>query len=520
MAAITIEQALQLAATQFQCGQLSAAESLCRNILAVQPHHAGVWHQLGTIAIASGRYQEASECFAQAVAQSPNEGRYYCDLGVSYRLMDKVEDAARAFEKAIALQPDLSKAHLNLVEALTSLGRYGEAISSGQQLLAKPRPEPSPEDDAIFAETYNHLGNALLKSHRDDEAIASYESALRLQPGFANAWSNLGFACFRAHRFVRAEQCYRQAIALRPDFAPAHHNLSLLLLLLGRLAEGWNEQEWRLASRPSPGPRWNGKPAPGQTILVHAEQGFGDMLQFFRYLPLVKERSSARVILFCQRELVRLFAGSHRDAEVIANDDDTALPPFHQQVPLFSLPLALNLLEPWHPAAAYISVDPKIRETWRQRLGPRSKLRVGLVWSGNPQQGDDATRSLTFAHLGPLLQLSKIDFYRLQIATPGADANLTDLTEHITDFADTAALMAELNLIITSDTATAHLAGALGRPVWTLLSSLPAWRWGLQREDTPWYPSMRLFRQRASGDWDEVIARVAGALGQMISRSA
>lgn len=512
MAAITVEQALQLAAAQLQAGQLGTAESLCRNVLAAQPHHAGAWHQLGTVTIASGRYQEAAECFAQAVAQSPGEGRYHCDLGVSYRLQEKLEDAVHSFARAVALQPDLPEAHLNLVEALISLGRHKEAIASGQQLLARRPEQSSSKLDLIFSETYNHLGNAFLQSRQLDEAIASYESALRLQPAYANAWSNLGIACFRAHQFERAEQSYRQAISLRPDFVRAHGNLALLLLLLGRYAEGWREQEWRLPSPSGPGPRWNGAPVPGQTLLVHAEQGFGDMLQFFRYLPLVKDRSRARVILFCQRELVRLFDDSNRGAEIIANDTKTALSSFDQQVPLFSLPLALNLPDPWHPPTAYLHANRKLRETWRQRLGSHLAFRVGLVWSGNPVQGDDASRSLTFEHLQPLLRLPHIDFYRLQIASHGADANLIDLTGYITDFADTAALMAELDLIITVDTAAAHLAGALGLPIWTLLSSLPAWRWGLQGEKTPWYPSMRFFRQKATGDWGEVIQRVAEAL--------
>ena len=437
---------------------------------------------------------------------------------MSLRLQGKVEEAAQAFQKSIALQPDLLEAHLNLVEALIALTRFEEAIASGQQLLAK-RPTPSsPQLDVIFAEVFNHVGNAFLENRRSDEAIANYESALRLNPDYADAWSNLGIAHFRTHQFERAEQAYRKAIALRPDFARAHVNLSLLLLLLGRYAEGWHEQEWRLADPSKPGPRWNGEPVPGRTILVHAEQGFGDLLQFFRYLPLVKARSEARVILFCQRELVRLLAAAECGVEVIANDQDTVIPPFDLQVPLLSLPLALDLPDPWHPDSAYLSALPEWRARWRKRLGRRSGLRVGLVWAGNSGQGDDASRSLTFEQLRPLLRLPKIKFYRLQIAAAGAGAEstvekkLVDLTADITDFADTAALMAEMDLIITADTATAHLAGALGRPVWTLLSSLPAWRWGLQDDTTPWYPTMRLFRQKTPGDWKEVIQRLTEAL--------
>jgi tetratricopeptide (TPR) repeat protein len=525
MAAITVEQALQLATVHQQSGQLTAAEAMCRRVLEAQPHHAGAWHQLGTIAISGGRYGEAAEWFAQAVAQSPEEGRYHCDLGVSYRLLERLEDAAVSFQKALALRPDLAEAHLNLTEALTALGRFDEAMASGHQLLDRFGDAPA-EFIPIRAEAYNHLGNALLKSRKPEEAAASYESALRLKPDYADAWSNLGIAFFQTHQLERAMHCYRQAIALRPDFARAHANLALLLLLRGDYAEGWREQEWRLRSSDPArgleariGPQWNGTPAPGQTLLIHAEQGFGDMLQFFRYLPLVRERSEAhRVILSCQRELVRLLSKNSGEVKVVANDAESMLPPFDQQLPLLSLPLALNLLEPWHPESAYLRADPELRARWRDLLGPRSSFRVGLAWAGNAQQGEDRSRSMTFEHLLPLLRIPQIDFYRLQIAAPEAEnrpvenSKLIDLTSHITDFADTAALMAELDLIITVDTAAAHLAGAMALPVWTLLSLVPAWRWGLEGAATPWYPTLRLFRQKTAGDWDEVIQRVVGEL--------
>jgi hypothetical protein len=269
-------------------------------------------------------------------------------------------------------------------------------------------------------------------------------------------------------------------------------------------------------------PQWSGAAAPGKTILVHAEQGIGDTIQFLRYVPFVLERACvSRVIFECSPELLRLFNQNNiRNVEIVARQhwEAAASLPFDCHVPLLSLPLALEMFEPHSEVKPYLHAEEDLCATWRQRLGQNRVLRVGLAWAGNPMHRHDHRRTIYFEKLLPILRVPDVSFYNLQIGMPHTlsmqfvASGLLDLTEGICDFADTAALIAELDLVITVDTAVAHLAGALGRPVWTLLPFMPDWRWGLKREDTPWYSTMRLFRQPKAGDWESVIARVAGEL--------
>jgi hypothetical protein len=323
-----------------------------------------------------------------------------------------------------------------------------------------------------------------------------------------------------------AAACFRRAIELDPDLADARNNLGLHHLLHGRYEEGWREYEHRLACqkppRTFPTPRWRGERADGRTILIHREQGFGDMIQFARYAPLVRERSGAsRVMLETPPELARLFCqSSDWNAEIVssANSVEPFLPPFDCHAPWLSLPLALGLFAPLPMTRAYIVADPVLRRAWRQRLGETAAIRVGLAWAGNPRHKGDRLRSMSGESLLPLLQIPGFQFYSLQMGSQRrgaetlAEAGLIDLTASITDFADTAAFIAELDLVISVDTAIVHLAGAMGRLVWTLLPFQAEWRWGLAGDQTPWYPTMRLFRQPAFRDWDAVVERVAEEL--------
>jgi hypothetical protein len=315
-------------------------------------------------------------------------------------------------------------------------------------------------------------------------------------------------------------------LELEPNYAEAHYNLGMFLLQLGCYEEGWRECEHRLSCatvrRDFSRPRWNGERAKGRTILVYGEQGFGDALQFIRFVPLVRPKAGARrVILETHPALVRLLTQSGGwEAEITPGfqSAENALPSFDSQIPLLSLPLALGLFDPLPMTAAYLRADPELRRAWRERLGARSKPRVGLVWAGSADHTGDRLRSIPAKALLPLLQLRNLEFYSLQLGPPAAAttalaaAGLIDLTAHISDFADTAALLAELDLIISVDTAVAHLAGAMARPVWTLLPLQSEWRWGPAGEATPWYPTMRLFRQPAWGDWGAVVQRVAAEL--------
>lgn len=549
-----VEQALQTATAQYRGGLFAAAEAECRRILAQHPEHPNTMTLLGGILATLEHYDEAIAWLSKAAAQCPNQSRYHSDLGVIYRRAGRIEEAVASLERAAALEPDSPLVRLNLGDVLHAVGRLDEAISHWQFVLSVV---PN------CAEAHNNLGNAFTEQGKWPEAIARYRHALALKPDYVEAINNLASALLGANELAEALACcrralamrsrlaeghanlgavlvrqgvfdgalaaYRQALALRPDFAPARWNLALLLLLFGQYEEGWREHEWRWSSpdlsklrRSFSKPRWDGRPASGETILVYAEQGHGDTLHFVRYLPLVRAQAqAAEVILECPFELVRLLQESGGwDATIVARKswDTSQLPSFDRHIPLLSLPLALGINEPLGMKQAYLRAAPQESAAWRERLPSASGLRVGICWAGSSIHRDDKRRSISSHQFLPILRIPGVSFYSLQInpdlkqLAPLADAGLTDLTSFIGDFADTAALLSELDLVISVDTAVVHLAGALGGPVWTLLATVPDWRWGLSREDTAWYPSMRLFRQRQAGDWDEVIQRVVKEL--------
>ena len=549
MAALTLEQAFPLALGHHQAGRLAEAEAMYRQILAAQPNHAEALHLLGVLAAGAGRFEEAIGWISRAITLLPGRPVFHVNLGVAFRRMGRLEDAAANLQRAVALAPQMAEAHMNLGDAEIGLGRMDEAIASNRRALAL-RPDYAEAsnnlgnalggkqrwDEAMacyhralalrpdYAEAHNNVGNALIEHGRWSEAIPHCRRALELKPDLIEAYENVGIALVETQEFGAALDFFRQAIAVRPDFAPVHWNLALLLMRIGRWEEGWREYEWRwrhdgFASqrRNFPVPQWDDSRAKDATVLIHTEQGFGDTLQFLRYVPLVAARVG-RVILECPEKLVRLVVQSGGwNADIVVRGTG-ALPLFDRHIPMLSLPLALGHFEPLPMEAPYLRADSGMRAAWRERIGSSSDRRVGLAWAGSPEHRQDARRSIAEEKLLPLLHMPDVRFFSLQAGPRGAlpqvlaDAGVTDLRPHLTDFADTAALMAELDLIITVDTSVAHLAGALGRPVWMLLPYVPDWRWGLEKEDTPWYPSMRLFRQPRMGDWDSVIRRVAEEL--------
>jgi len=541
---LTLEQAHQIAIAHHQAGRLDQALALFRQIVAHQPQHSDAWHRLGLIELGRGRYALAVEALAHAASAAPMQAAIHSDLGVANWMAQRGPEAVASFRRAIELQPGLSHAYSNLADALFGMDRVDEAIACYRHCLAL---------NPNSAVAHNNLGNALMAKNLVEEAAASYERAAALDPGLLQAETNLGDALTKLGRLDEAMERCRRALAIRPDFAGghlnmgvvfwrrgehpqakacylralqcdpnlpnAHLNLGLLLLLLGEFEAGWREYEWRFDStamtRKPPRfaiPRWDGEPAPGRTILIHVDQGLGDSIHFLRYVPLVRAKAGAsRVILACQPELVRLANEiGGWEAEVVA---EARVEEADLHVPLLSLPLRLGLSEPLPMSQPYLHAETTRRGAWRARLDAKAKLRVGLAWAGSPLHKDDRWRTIALERLRPVLSVPEVRFYSLQISPRGeADPAITDFTADIADCADSAALIAELDLVITADTAVAHLTGALGRPVWTLVPFVPDWRWGLGREDTPWYPSMRLFRQPVSGDWDAVIARVAAEL--------
>lgn len=512
MPALTPEQAFQVALAHHRAGHFTEAATACARILTAEPSHAPTLNLLGMITAASGQIETSVNLFQRAIAQRPSESAYHFNLGATYRHLERIDEAVDCFYSALSTGAAPFATHLRLSEALRVSGRLDEAIASYHAML-KLQP-----DDAI---TLHDLGYTLARAGRRREAIEYYHRALAKRPVYPDAHVNLGTALLDEGRPGEAETAFRSAVSLRPDDAEAHSNLGVTLLLLECYAEGWEEFEWRWRLREtfSPrgvfsAPRWDGGPAPGQTILCHAEQGLGDTIQFLRYVPVARQRAHpGRMTLEVSPELARLVSGMG-DIVVRKSWDAANLPPFDQHIPLLSLPLVLGVAEPLPTDGPYLRGDPELRAAWQARLSGDS-FRVGIAWAGSAAHPHDERRSIAHEKLSPLLQVEGVSIYRLQLP-PATNEGFIDLTPQITDLADTAALIEELDLVISVDTAVAHLAGALGRPVWTLLPFAPDWRWGLGREDTPWYPSMRLFRQRTAGDWDEVVRRVAEELRALV----
>ena len=370
-----------------------------------------------------------------------------------------------------------------------------------------------------------NLGVALMNIGRLTDAEGELRVAVRLDPNLAAAQNNLGIALKDQGKYEQAMELYRKAIGLKPDYADAHWNLALVLLRLGQFKEGLAEYEWRGKVRtlkplpPLRQTRWNGEELAGKSIVLYPEQGFGDAIQFVRYLPVIEQRGG-RVVVAVPPELRRIFDLSYPSAQMV--NFGGQFPPIEMECPLVSLPFAfgtdLNSIPAQIP---YLKTDPTLVEKWGIRLGNRDgKLRIGITWAGNPSHHNDRNRSMNPADLRPLADIKHATFYSLQkdkipTQTLPPGVNLIDLTAELTDFADTAAMIQNLDLVISVDTAVAHLAGAIGKPVWVLLPLVPDWRWMQDRGDSPWYPTMRLFRQRSIGDWPGVIKDVAAALREM-----
>jgi tetratricopeptide (TPR) repeat protein len=509
---------LETAVQHHRAGRLAEAEALYREVLTHQPRHADSLHLLGVIADQTGRHEEAVSAIRAAIAINPGEAVYHYNLGIALTDQGKTSEAMACYQRAIDLNPDYAEAHNNLGLALRGVGRLEEALARHQWAIAL-----RPGD----AKAYNNLGITLRELGRLDEAVAAYRQALALQPDYPDALNNIGIGLKDQGHLAEALVHCRRAVAQRPDFAESHYNLGTTLLTAGELPEGWREFEWRWqtaqlvgAHPPFTQPQWRGEPASGQTLLIHAEQGYGDAVQFCRYATLAAERG-VHVYILVHAPLVRLMRRLPGVAGVLTYGDK--LPHFDWHCPMLSLPLAFGTDLTNIPASPYLSAEPADIETWRIRLAalPPAGLRVGLVWSGNPRllmpaaAAVNRRRSMPPEQLAPLYTRPDIQFFSLQKdAAPPENAPLIDLMAAVEDFADTAALITHLDLVISVDTAVAHVAAALGKPVWLLDRFDACWRWLRGRTDSPWYPSLRLYRQPAPGDWDAVVASVARDLAE------
>jgi len=459
-----------------------------------------------------GRTREALASFDLALALAPGSADAYNLRGNAHYTLKSFAAALADYDRAAALKPDAAPLHNNRGNALRELSRHEEALAAfGRAIALKPD----------YAEAHNNRGNALLGLNLVAEALADYDRALALKPDFADALVNRGNALHYLGRGREAIASFDAAIALSPQLAEAHWNKALTLLALGDFARGFAEYEWRwrrdseLKSRSFAQPQWQGEDIAGKTVLLHAEQGFGDTIQMIRYLPLVAARG-ARVVLEIPDDLRPLIGGTGVAATVRRGD---ALPPFDLHCPLMSLPLAFGTTLDTIPASVpYLSAPAERIAAWRARLADLTPPRVGLVWSGKPTHKNDHNRSIALTQLAPLLQTAGVTFVSLQTEYRDADrtalatAPLVRLDDALADFADTAAAIAALDLVIAVDTAVAHLAGAMGIPLWLLLPAIGDWRWLEGRTNSPWYPSARLFRQPQIGDWPGALANVAREL--------
>jgi Flp pilus assembly protein TadD len=543
-------------------GRHTDAEQLYRQAIALEPANAGMYGNLAVLLADRMRNEEAERCYLQAIALDPSDDSFWSNLGTLFASQNRDEEAERSYRHAVMLNPASAKAYSNLGILLAKHGQSFKAEQAYRNAIAL-----APD----HAETQNNLGLLLESLGRDQEAEACHRKALTLKPRSSPIHSNLGNLLARKQLNAEAEQCYRDAIELKPDSAIAHSNLGVLLadcqrvaeaeasfrhaiagdafyplakrnlaqllLFQGRLSEGWIYHEARYDSAlpdvdaplPNlPGAQWWGESLLGKSLLVWPEQGLGDMIQFCRYLPLLKKQGTTHITLVCRHELKTLMS-TLSGVDLVLSLGETSLLPEHDY---WTLPMSLPLhfktdLATIPDQLPYLFAERERIARWSLRL-PKQGLRVGLVWKGNPMHSNDSHRSLPgLSALAPLWKVPRVHFISLQTASPPetvADDNLLpilNLGDDILDFADTAAIVQQLDLMISVDTSVAHLAGALGMPCWVLLPARKTdWRWMAERLDSPWYPGvMRLFRQKKIGDWVLPVAQLAGALREFVAMS-
>ncbi len=505
-------------------GELDEAVACYRQALRLQPNHAMVLNNLGSALKSQGHLAEAEECYRQALQIEPGLADAYHNLGTLLLNQQHFVEASACFQRVLQIKPNHLNAIVNLGNALKNQGQVAEAAQSYQEAL---RLDPN------HALANNNLGNLLFEQHRVADAIDCFCQALRSDPGYANAHYNLGNALFVAGRLREADESFGQAARLDPGHKMARWNRSLSRLLQGDYEEGWRDYEFReaqpgLVCALFPQPRWDGSSLQGKTILLHAEQGLGDTIQFIRYAPLVKALG-CRVVVECQPALLGLLRRMPGIDQVVPRDDGDAtgspsgvLPAFDVHLPLLSVAGHFRTtLDSIPHDVPYLEADAALVEKWRRELAPLSGRKIGIVWQGNPSQGDDRHRSVPLHLFAPLAKVPGVQLISLQVG-PGQE-QLGEVQFPIMDLGgrfdrssldDLAAALVNLDLVVTVCTSVAHLGGALGVPVWVALKYVPHWVWLLERTDSPWYPSLRLFRQLVPGAWPDLFARIAAAIAE------
>jgi Flp pilus assembly protein TadD len=542
------------AQTLLQQNRLAEARELFGQICQRDRRDYEAWLNYGALSGRLGKYEDAETAFKQAFELRPNEPAICFNLAGLAELRQDPAAAEHYYLEYLKLKPDAPDGLKRLALLYLTLGRLDEAEQYCNQVLsfdpadavmynclanvkqeqgdyaaAEVAYQTALQHGAGKAEIYANLGNLFHAKGDFQQSLDWYKKSLALVPDSAATLASLGFLYFRYARFDEARDCFDQALQLEPDNHAVRWNRALLLLLLGEFRQGWQDYESRFKTvdtirqfgrRHSDKPRWTGENIKDKTLLVYAEQGLGDTLQFCRYLPLIKERVG-RLVFECQLPLSGLMKSLEGVDQLITPGEEME---YDVQIPLLSLPGLLSTdFENMPAEVPYLQADAEHLSKWHGIING-SGLKVGLVWAGNPKGLNDKRRSFDLQTLAPLAELENVTFYSLQkgeageqLRNPPAGLEIIDLGPQLEDFSDTAAAICQLDLVISVCTAVAHLTGALGRPAWTLLSYPADWRWFRDRQDSPWYPTMRLFRQSEMGDWVPVLERVAAELSEKAS---
>lgn len=490
-------------------------------IIAVHPDDFEAQNNRASAFFQMGALEQAILGFEKVLKINSEYAEAYLNLGITYDKLGLKKEALKNYNLAIRYKINKAAAYLNRGVILHESSEFTAALADFKRAI---------ELEPDYAEAYSNQGNVLRDLKHLDEALDSHHRATQLKPAYAEAYLNLANTLVDLKRFEEAFDSYDRAIHLKPDYVNANWSKAGLLLLNGKMRDGWQLHEWRWkieqqkeAIRKFSKPLWLGKEElSGKTILLYAEQGLGDTIQFCRYAALVKARG-ARVILEVPQPLITLLQGL-LGVDILL-DGRQPLPHFDYYCPLLSLPLAFDTeLETIPNALHYLTVDQVLRNEWALKLGKKIKPRIGVTWSGNPSHKNDHNRSLSLKILLQYLS-NDCEYFSLQKEIRDQDREMLQKStirhfgDQMTDFAETAALCDLMDLVISVDTSVAHLAGAMGKPTWILLPHIPDWRWLLGREDSPWYPSVRLFRQDRVGDWDGVLQNMKVALSKKFHAS-
>lgn len=517
----TLERALDTAIGLHQAGHLSEAEAAYRQLLQIVPDTPEIHNNLGCLYSDQGRLQEAVQSYLSALQLNPNYAEAFNNLGNAYKNLEDFREAINCYLKAIQFKPGNPAVYNNMGTVLRVMGEMENAAKCFKTALAL-KPD--------YAEAYQNFGTVLKEQGKLDEAANSYRTALQLNPQSAVSYVGLGNVLIECGKVDEALQSYETALALKPDFPEAKWNQALAYLMKGELEKGWEGQELRLKFQKYyphvyQKPFWKGETFQGKRLLIYDEIGYGDVFQFIRYLPWVKARGGT-VVFECKKGLSRLLSDFPGIDELLERSNEPVPEEnFDLQLPMESLPGIFGTTLATIPAdVPYLIVDPQLAQSWKKRLDVYAGFKVGLVWAGNPNNQYDSARSCALLDFTPLAAIEGVTFVSLQkgpaeaqLTNPPQGMRIIALGSELNDFADTAAVIESLDIVISVETAAPHLAGALGKEIWTILSFVPAWRWMMERSDSPWYPSMQLFRQTQRGEWGEVMREVAIQLKQKIA---